>query len=98
MGADESTAEQLATALGTVLGVDDLPVRLRAWDGSVAGPPGAPVVTVRDRRALPRPVSSPGPVGLGRAYGAGELHAEDGVVATPAAPPPAGGAAATAGP
>ena len=48
MGTDESTAEQLATALGTVLGVDDLPVRLRAWDGSVAGPPGAPVVTVRD--------------------------------------------------
>ncbi len=85
MGTDGSTAEQLATALGTVLGVDDLPVRLRAWDGSVAGPPGAPVVTVRDRRALRRLVWSPGQVGLGRAYVVGELDVEDDVVATLAA-------------
>ena len=85
MGTDGSTAEQLATALGTVLGVDDLPVRLRAWDGSVTGPPGAPVVTVRDRRALRRLVWSPGQVGLGRAYVVGELDVEDDVVATLAA-------------
>src|SRR5918911_415487 len=65
MGTEGSTAEQLATALGTVLGIDDVPVRLRAWDGSVAGPPGAPVVTVRDPRALRRLVWSPGQVGLG---------------------------------
>ena len=85
MGTDGSTAEQLATALGTVLGVDDLPVRLRAWAGSVAGPPGAPVVTVRDRRALRRLVWSPSQVGLGRAYVVGELDVEDDVVATLAA-------------
>jgi cyclopropane-fatty-acyl-phospholipid synthase len=85
MGTDGSTAEQLATALGTVLGVDDLPVRLRAWDGSVAGPQGAPVVAVRDPRALRRLVWSPGQVGLGRAYVVGELDVEDDVVATLAA-------------
>lgn len=85
MGTEGSTAEQLATALGTVLGIDDVPVRLRAWDGSVAGPPGAPVVTVRDRRALRRLVWSPGQVGLGRAYVVGELDVEDDVVATLAA-------------
>jgi cyclopropane-fatty-acyl-phospholipid synthase len=95
MGTDESTAEQLATALGTVLGVDDLPVRLRAWDGSVAGPPGAPVVTVRDRRALRRLVWSPGQVGLGRAYVVGELDVEDDVVATLAALTTAGWSATT---
>src|SRR4051794_4792406 len=85
MGTDGSTAEQLATALGTVLGVDDLPVRLRAWDGSVAGPQGVPVVAVRHPQALRRLVWSPGQVGLGRAYVVGELDVEDDVVATLAA-------------
>ena len=85
MGTEGSTAEQLATALGTVLGLDEVPVRLRAWDGSVAGPPDAPVITVRDRRALRRLVWSPGQVGLGRAYVTGELDVEDDVVATLAA-------------
>ena len=93
MGTEGSTAEQLATALGTVLGIDDVPVRLRAWDGSVAGPPGAPVVTVRDPRALRRLVWSPGQVGLGRAYVVGELDVEDDVVATLAALTTAGWAA-----
>jgi cyclopropane-fatty-acyl-phospholipid synthase len=85
MGTDGSAAEQLTTALGTVLGVAELPVRLRAWDGSVAGPGEAPVIAVRDRRALRRLVWSPGEVGLGRAYVAGELDLEDDVVATLAA-------------
>lgn len=26
-----------------------LPVRIRAWDGSQAGPPGAPTLVVRNR-------------------------------------------------
>src|SRR5690606_39555030 len=29
-----------------------LPVRIRAWDGSQAGPPSAPTLVVRNRRAL----------------------------------------------
>ena len=37
-----------------------LPVRLRAWDGSEAGPADGPVVVIRSRRALRRLLWSPG--------------------------------------
>ncbi|MGW7353040.1 class I SAM-dependent methyltransferase [Streptomyces sp. NPDC054784] len=53
-----------------------LPVRIRAWDGSEAGPPGAPAVVVRDRRALRRVLWRPGELGLARAWVAGELDVE----------------------
>ncbi|MGY1802697.1 class I SAM-dependent methyltransferase [Blastococcus sp. SYSU D00922] len=69
-------AEQLATALTLVLGIDVLPVRLRAWDGSEAGPDGAPLVVVRSPRAVRRLVWAPDEVGLARAYVAGELDVE----------------------
>jgi cyclopropane-fatty-acyl-phospholipid synthase len=82
MGSEESTAAALATALEGVLGVEEVPVRLRAWDGSVAGPEGAPVVAVRSRRALRRLAWAPGELGLGRAYVAGELDLEGDVFAT----------------
>ncbi|MGY5078596.1 class I SAM-dependent methyltransferase [Streptomyces nigrescens] len=51
----------------------NLPVRLRAWDGSEAGPPDAPVVVLRSRRALRRLVWQPGELGLAQAYIAGDL-------------------------
>src|SRR6478672_4932305 len=76
-----SVAERVAGALRTVLGVDELPVRLRVWDGSEAGPPGAPTVVVRSRRALRRLVWAPGELGRARAYVAGELDV-DGDLAT----------------
>ncbi|MGY1820573.1 class I SAM-dependent methyltransferase [Geodermatophilus sp. SYSU D00079] len=82
MGSEESTAAALVTALQRVLGVEEVPVRLRAWDGSVAGPEGAPVVAVRSRRALRRLAWAPGELGLGRAYVAGELDVEGDVFAT----------------
>jgi cyclopropane-fatty-acyl-phospholipid synthase len=63
-------------ALGLVLGSAELPVRLRVWDGSEAGPAGAPVVVVRSRRALRRLAWKPGELGLGRAYVAGELDVD----------------------
>jgi cyclopropane-fatty-acyl-phospholipid synthase len=69
-------AARLARALGLVLGAAELPVRLRAWDGSEAGPAGAPVVVVRSRRALRRLAWDPGELGLGRAYVAGEIDVE----------------------
>ena len=75
-------ADRLIDALCTVLGTPDPPLRLRAWDGSLAGPPGAPVVTVRSRRALRRLAWSPGQLGLARAYVAGELEVEDDVFDT----------------
>jgi cyclopropane-fatty-acyl-phospholipid synthase len=80
-----SVAERVARALRTVLRVDELPVRLRAWDGSVAGPDGAPVVVVRSRRALRRLVWAPGELGLARAYVAGEIDVEGDLTAAFAA-------------
>jgi cyclopropane-fatty-acyl-phospholipid synthase len=82
MAGRRTIADRLAEALGAVLGTQQLPVRLRGWDGSIAGPPGAPVVAVRSRRALRRMVWSPGQLGLGRAYVAGEIDMEDDVFAT----------------
>ncbi|MCZ9345451.1 SAM-dependent methyltransferase, partial [Streptomyces sp. TRM76130] len=53
-----------------------LPVRVRAWDGSEAGPPGAPVLVVRSRRALRRALFKPGELGLARAWVAGDLDVD----------------------
>jgi cyclopropane-fatty-acyl-phospholipid synthase len=78
-------ATRLADALGTVLGVDEIPVRIRAWDESEAGPADAPTLVVHSRRALRRLVWSPGQLGLGRAYVAGEIDIEGDVFATFAA-------------
>jgi cyclopropane-fatty-acyl-phospholipid synthase len=50
-----------------------LPVRIRAWDGSEAGPPGAPALVVRNRRALRRLLWKPGELGLARAWVSGDL-------------------------
>jgi cyclopropane-fatty-acyl-phospholipid synthase len=78
-------AAHLLRALGVVLGAADVPLRLRAWDGSEAGPEGAPAITVHSRRALRRLVWAPGQLGLGRAYVAGDIDIEDDVFATFAA-------------
>jgi cyclopropane-fatty-acyl-phospholipid synthase len=72
----------LADALGTVLGAEEVPLRIRAWDGSQAGPAGAPTIVVHSPRALRRLVWSPGQLGLGRAYVAGEIDIEGDVFAT----------------
>ncbi|MFV0135589.1 class I SAM-dependent methyltransferase [Streptomyces sp. HMX87] len=53
-----------------------LPVRVRAWDGSQAGPPGAPVLVVRSRRALRRLLFKPGELGLARGWVAGDLDVD----------------------
>jgi len=54
----------------------DLPVRLRAWDGSEAGPADAPVLVARSPRALQRIPWRPGELGLARAYVSGDLDVE----------------------
>ncbi|MGW4049825.1 class I SAM-dependent methyltransferase [Streptomyces sp. NPDC004779] len=69
-------ATRLATLAEELLGTP-LPVRLRAWDGSEAGPPGrGPVLVIRDRRALRRMMWKPGELGLARAWVAGEIDVE----------------------
>ena len=40
MAGRRTVADRLAQALGAVLGTTELPVRLRGWDGSMAGPAG----------------------------------------------------------
>ncbi|WAJ34840.1 class I SAM-dependent methyltransferase [Arthrobacter sp. FX8] len=66
-------AARLEKALGVVLGTGQIPLRLRAWDGSEAGPVDAPVLEFRSRKALRRILWSPGQLGLSRAYVAGEI-------------------------
>jgi cyclopropane-fatty-acyl-phospholipid synthase len=51
-------------------------LRIRAWDGSQAGPPDAPALVVRNRRALRRLLFKPGELGLARAWVAGDLDVE----------------------
>lgn len=75
-------AARLAEALAIVLGTEDIPLRLQAWDGSKAGPSGEPLIIFRSRRALRRILWSPGQLGLSRAYVAGEIDAPGDVFET----------------
>ncbi|MGW5423118.1 class I SAM-dependent methyltransferase [Streptomyces sp. NPDC003943] len=68
-------ASRLTALAEDVLGAR-IPVRLRAWDGSEAGPAGGPVLIVRERRALRRLLWKPGELGLARAWVAGEIDVE----------------------
>ncbi|WP_305788497.1 class I SAM-dependent methyltransferase [Symbioplanes lichenis] len=70
-----TTAHKLIDLLENLLQAP-LPVRLRAWDGSEAGPPDAPVLVVRHRRALRRLMWQPTELGLARAYVSGDLDVE----------------------
>ncbi|WP_127359865.1 SAM-dependent methyltransferase [Actinacidiphila soli] len=58
-------------ALGT-----PFPLRVRAWDGSQSGPPDAPALVLRKRRALRRLLWRPSELGLARAWVAGDLDVE----------------------
>lgn len=52
----------------------ELPVRLRAWDGSEAGPAAdGPILIIRSPQALRRMLWRPGELGLARAYISGDL-------------------------
>ncbi len=68
--ATTGAAQAIARALRPVVG-GDLPVRLRAWDGSETG--DGPLVEVRTPRALTRLLWSPGELGAAQAYVTGEI-------------------------
>ena len=53
-----------------------LPVRLRAWDGSLSGPAGVPTVHLASPDALRRLLARPGELGLAQAYVTGEIDVE----------------------
>jgi cyclopropane-fatty-acyl-phospholipid synthase len=71
----EGVAAVIASLLKTHAGLD-LPVRLRAWDGSEAGPQGGPVAVLRSPDALRRILWRPGELGLARAYISDDLDVE----------------------
>jgi cyclopropane-fatty-acyl-phospholipid synthase len=54
----------------------ELPIRLRAWDGSEAGPQDSPTLVLTDRTALRRLMWHPGELGLAQAYVTGELDVD----------------------
>ncbi|HSI80664.1 MAG TPA: class I SAM-dependent methyltransferase [Solirubrobacterales bacterium] len=57
----------------------DRPFTVALWDGTRVEPtrPGGPTFTVRSRLALAHALLSPGQLGIGRAYVAGELEVDD---------------------
>ncbi|MCX5558261.1 cyclopropane-fatty-acyl-phospholipid synthase family protein [Streptomyces sp. NBC_00038] len=71
----QDAALRLKSLVEQLLGAP-LPLRIRAWDGSEAGPPGGPVLVVRNRRAVRRLLWKPGELGLARAWVAGDLGVE----------------------
>lgn len=78
----DDVAQRLVAAISAVTGLtpDALPFRLRAWDGSVAGPAEAtsetPTLVVSSRTALTRLLWSPGELGLAQAYVTGEINVD----------------------
>ena len=75
MTSKDGAAGVIADLLRTHSGAG-LPVRLRLWDGSEAGPAGAPVLIARSPRALRRILWRPGELGLARAYISGDLDVD----------------------
>ena len=72
-----SVAARLAGLLGPQFAAG-LPVRIQAWDGSEAGPAGAPVLRLTSRRALRRLLWQPDELGLAQAYITGEIDVPGG--------------------
>ena len=77
--------EGLAGTLASLLG-GDLPVAIEAYDGSHAGPSDAPAtLVVRSPDAVRRVLSSPGELGMVRAYVAGDVDLDGDIYAALAA-------------
>jgi cyclopropane-fatty-acyl-phospholipid synthase len=71
----------LATLVEEVLG-EDVPLGVSAYDGSTAGPPDPPAtLRIKTPDALRRILTSPGELGLARAYVAGDLEFEGDIFA-----------------
>jgi cyclopropane-fatty-acyl-phospholipid synthase len=78
---DRSIADHLSSVVRALFG-RDVPIGLRAWDGSRAGPDDAEVtVVVHGPRALQHLLWAPGELGLARAHVAGDLDIDGDVFA-----------------
>ncbi len=77
----KTTAAQVLSVFERIAG-GALAVRVRCWDGSVAGPTAAAVTVVfRRRRALRRILWSPNELGFARAYVSGDLDVDGDIFA-----------------
>jgi cyclopropane-fatty-acyl-phospholipid synthase len=75
-GGPVTVAEVVQPLLRATLG-DEVPVRLRCWDGSEIGRLDAPVrLNIRNRRALRRLLWAPNELGFARAYVSGDIEIE----------------------
>ncbi len=75
------TTRDLAGAAASLLG-GDLPLGIRGYDGSYAGPAAPPVtVVIRSRDAIRRILSAPGELGMARAFVAGDIAVDGDIYA-----------------
>jgi cyclopropane-fatty-acyl-phospholipid synthase len=71
-----TVAEVLQRLVSATLG-DQVPIRLRCWDGSEVGPSDAPVrFRIVNRRALRRLLWAPNELGFARAYVSGDIEVD----------------------
>jgi len=75
LGEATAVAPMLAAAIEPLIG-GQLPIRLIAWDGSIAGPAAAPVVWLRSAAALRRILWHPSELAAAQAYVSGELDVD----------------------
>lgn len=72
-----NTAEKLIAMTTSILG-PGVPIRVRAWDGSEAGPADAALLHIRSRQALRRLLWEPNELGISQAYITGEIDVPGG--------------------
>ena len=76
MTTDVATRLNIAEALERLM-KDGMPFRFEAFDGSTAGPAGAPLtLRLKNERGLAYLMTAPGDLGFARAYVAGDLDVE----------------------
>ncbi|WP_072807348.1 SAM-dependent methyltransferase [Rhodococcoides yunnanense] len=79
MSRTSTIAQRILTMFESLLGMQ-IPLRVRAWDGSEAGVPGSVTIVFENRRALRHVLWAPGELGLVRAYVSGDLDIEGDVL------------------
>ncbi len=73
--AKPAAADRVVLILERLLGAP-VPIRIRAWDGSIAGAADGPMLSINSRRALRRLLWQPDEVGLGRAWVSAEIDVD----------------------
>jgi len=72
-GTGKPVAARISRLYRRLTGARELPIGVRAWDGSHAGPENPPTLVLASPRALRRLLWAPNELGLAQAYATGEL-------------------------